>query len=367
MPSSTSSSKMIGISRVIPDQNWGVLCLLSAVLLVVVVGAWELVCRYREYRPTLNDNPYLWANQRALIEKDPEAVVLIGSSRMLFDINLDVLENGFGKRPIQLATVGTNPGPYLEHLARHPTFHGTLLIGITPGLFYAPAGPPIENPVKNLTYYKNWSPSEKIGGYLGILLQERLAFIQQEDLSLVQLLKNIDLPNRPSVILPPKLPPYFYTIERDRQVRMIPYNTPRSLITMENVRSGWLPLFTPPPFPPDWTHDQVMAAVQGMVKDRLEKTKTWVEQFRAKGGKVVFIRFPSTGGLYELENKLTPRDPFWEGILQATGCPGIHHEDHESLRGFDCPEWSHLTAEDAEEFTRRLIPLVKDALVQQSN
>lgn len=367
MPSSTSSSDSIGISRVIPDRNWSAMLAVSTALLIIAAGAWEVFCRSREYRPTLNDHPYLWATQRALIEKDPEAMVLIGSSRMLFDTNLDVYEEAFGKRPIQLATVGTNPGPYLEHLAQHPDFRGTILMGVTPGLFYAPAGPPIDNPVKNLTYYKKWSPSEKFGGYLGILLQERLAFIQQEDLSLVQLLKNIKLPDRPAVMLPPKLPPYFYTIERDRQVRMLPFETLRARLTLEKVRDGWEPLFTPPPFPPDWTHDQVMEAVQGMVKDRVEKTRTWVEQFKAKGGKIVFIRFPSSGGLKELENKLTPRDPFWSGIIEATGSPGIHYEDYESLRDFECPEWSHLTAEDAEEFTRRLIPLIKDALAGQSD
>jgi len=358
---------MIGIARVIPERNWGALCLVSAILLVAVVGFWEAVCRRWEYRPTLNDSPYLWATQRALVEKDPEAVVLIGSSRMLFDVNLDVLAGGLGKRPIQLATVGTNPGPYLEHLAQHPEFRGTLLIGITPGLFFAPGGPPIENPMKNLNYYSKWSPSEKFGGRVGVLLQEHLAFIQQEDLSLVQLLKNINLPNRPGVKLPPKLPPYMYTIDRDRQVRLIPADTPRKRAVLDKTRNGWVPLFTPPPFPPDWTHDQVMAAVQGMAKDRLEKTRAWVEQFKAKGGNVVFVRFPSTGDLKKLEDKLTPREMFWDKIIEVTKCPGIYYEDHESLRGFDCPEWSHLSAEDAEEFTRRLIPLVKDALKEKIN
>jgi hypothetical protein len=347
---------------VVPDQNWTGLLAVSSLLLIAVIAVWEFMCRRWEYRPTLNDNSYLWATQRARIEHDPEAVVLIGSSRMLFDMNLDAFEEVFGKRPIQLATVGTNPGPYLEHLAQHPTFRGTILMGVTPGLFYAPAGPPIDNPMKNLNYYKKWSPSDKVGGYLGVLLQERLAFIQQEDLSLVQLLKQIKLPDRPAAILPPKLPPYFYTIERDRQVRMIPYDTPRKLATRQEVIDGWIPLFTPPPFPSDWSEEQIKGAVEGMVKERIEKTRAWVEQFRAKGGKIVFIRFPSAGGLKELEDKLTPRDPFWDGILQATGAPGIHYEDHEALRGFDCPEWSHLTAADAEEFTRRLIPLVKSAL-----
>jgi hypothetical protein len=362
MPSSISNSKFVKLFRVVPRRDWDVFFVVSVLLLLGVVGAWEWMCRRWEYRPTLNDNSYLWATQRVRVDADPDAIVLIGSSRMLFNANLDVLEQALGQRPIQLATVGTNPGPYLEHLAAHPTFRGVLLIGVTPGLFYAPAGPPVENATKNLDYYAKWGPSERLGGWLGVLLQERLAFIQQEDLSLAKLLDRIPLRNRPAVALPPPLPPYFYTMERDRQVRMIPYNTPRSLATRDKVRDGWVPLFTPPPFPADWTPEQIRAAVEGMVNDRIEKTRAGVERLHSKGGRVVFIRFPSTGGLKELEDKLTPRQPFWDALLEATRCPGIHFEDYESLRGFDCPEWSHLSAEDAADFSRRLAPLIIEAL-----
>lgn len=42
--------------------------------------------------------------------------------------------------------------------------------------------------------------------------------------------------------------------------------------------------------------------------------------------------------------------------------PGIHFEDFRELASFECPEWSHLSAGNAVEFTRRLVPHLRTAL-----
>ncbi|MGH7957808.1 MAG: hypothetical protein ACREH8_12485 [Opitutaceae bacterium] len=42
--------------------------------------------------------------------------------------------------------------------------------------------------------------------------------------------------------------------------------------------------------------------------------------------------------------------------------PAIHFAEHADLSTFDCPEWSHLSAEDSVEFTRRLVPHLQAAL-----
>ena len=49
-------------------------------------------------------------------------------------------------------------------------------------------------------------------------------------------------------------------------------------------------------------------------------------------------------------------------LLKVTGAPGIYFEDHPELAGFDCPEWSHLSAGDSVEFTKRLVPHLRTAL-----
>ena len=98
------------------------------------------------------------------------------------------------------------------------------------------------------------------------------------------------------------------------------------------------------------------------VENHLERAKTSVERLRARGVKVVFIRCPSSGTLREMETTYSPRAGFYDRILAATGAPGIHFEDYPELAGFDCPEWSHLTADDALIFTERLMPILEGVL-----
>jgi len=78
----------------------------------------------------------------------------------------------------------------------------------------------------------------------------------------------------------------------------------------------------------------------------------------------VFIRFPVTGKVKEIEDRATPRAGPWTRLLQETGAPGIHFVDHPELAGFQCPEWSHLSASDSVEFSHRLAPHLLQALAR---
>jgi len=49
-------------------------------------------------------------------------------------------------------------------------------------------------------------------------------------------------------------------------------------------------------------------------------------------------------------------------VIKDTAAPGIYYEDFQELKGFDCPEWSHLSAGDSVEFSKRLIPHLRKAL-----
>jgi hypothetical protein len=87
-----------------------------------------------------------------------------------------------------------------------------------------------------------------------------------------------------------------------------------------------------------------------------------VQKLRARGGKIVFVRLPNSGGLKVLEDRNTPRAQTWDLLLKGTAAPGIYYEDYPELSGFNCPEWSHLSAGDSVEFSKRLIPHLRGAL-----
>ena len=128
------------------------------------------------------------------------------------------------------------------------------------------------------------------------------------------------------------------------------------------IQRRWIPLFTPPPPPPHLSEEEFMAMFGEFMGGQLERIRVAVDTIRNRGGQVVWVRPPSTGTLRELEGKFSPRPAFWDRLLAVTGAGGVHFEDHPELAGFECPEWSHLTAEDAVRFTELLIPHLLQAL-----
>ena len=246
MPSSTSSFETYELKRVIPKHHWVLLALLSVVITGGLTLGWELYCRSLGYGPSLNDSTDLWASRRMVLDEEPGRTVLIGSSRILFDFDMDVYEEGMGERPLQLATVGTNPLPYLEDLANHPQFSGTVIVGVVPSLFMTPGGPPMEASKKHLDRYRNWSPTQRIGHHIARVLERRMAFLNQEDLTLNQLLLKLKFPNREKVKVPPELPPYFHDIDEERQGGMTDFAANNTAL-QKRIQQIWLPLFTPPP------------------------------------------------------------------------------------------------------------------------
>jgi hypothetical protein len=370
MPSSTSSSdapahlhperENPGITRQVPTRPWSAMAVVAAVMVVAVAGAWEWHCRAIGYAPGLNDTTDLWCDARRHVE--PDSVVIVGASRALFDLDLDTLQTAFGKRPVQLALVGTCAYPELRDLADDQSFHGTVICDVVPGLITIPTmAPPYLNAEKALKRLHTQTWSQRFSFHLSMGLEQSFACLQQEDLTMTALLGHWQLPNRERTQLPPALPPCFSTIDRDRRTRMLP-----SVLTdhtlQDRVKFGWPPLFTPPP-KPSWIPDAAFADFMGkMFNQRFTDIAKAVADIRARGGKVIFIREPSSGPLLELEDKLTPRAVVWDRILRESGAPGIYFQDFPQLAGFTCPEWSHLSADDSVAFTKALAPLLVQSL-----
>src|SRR5207302_2407652 len=181
------------------------------------------------------------------------------------------------------------------------------------------------------------------------------------DLTLEELLKRLPIPNRPGALVPPRLPPYFRSVDRERRARMIEECARPGSELQRRIQQIWLPLFTPPPPPTYIPKEAFMAKMKEAIEGRFRDTTAAVAKLRARGGKIVFVRCPHSGGLKELEDQQTPRAQTWDPLLKSTGAPGIHYQDFPELAGFSCPEWSHLTAGDSVEFTKRLIPHLRTA------
>ncbi len=107
-------------------------------------------------------------------------------------------EKGLGKRPIQLAMGGSCAYPVLADLANDENFHGTIICSIVPRLFFAPPGtPPMERGEKAVRRSHTQTPAQRASQYLAMPLEEHVAFLKQEELTLDELLKRLPIPNRP--------------------------------------------------------------------------------------------------------------------------------------------------------------------------
>jgi hypothetical protein len=347
--------------RPIPPAPWRGITVLVTIVVIAATALWEWHARSLGYAPSLNDNDDLWTTARRRVQ--PESIVIIGDSRAWFDCDLDEFQKGLGKRPIQLAAPGSTVWPALEDLAKDETFHGTIICSIVPMLFFAPPGsPPMERAEKNVKRFHNQTPAQRVSEQLGIWLEERVAFLKPDDLSLEGFLNQLSIANRPGARVPPTFPPYFERVDRERRARMWEKCAEPGSELAKRIQQIWLPLFTPPPPPSYIPKDVFMAKIGEGIQKRFADVTAAVEKIRARGGKIVFVRFPHTGGLKELENKIMPREKSWDPLLQMTKAPGIYYSDFPELSDFNCPEWSHLTAGDSVEFSKRLVPHLREAL-----
>jgi hypothetical protein len=328
---------------------------------LIVLGAWEMYWRSQGYYPTLDDNKDLWAVQRAKVEKlSNEDVILIGSSRVLFDIQLDEWEAETGRRPIQLASVGSTPLPLFHDIVNNSDFVGNVIVGVTPGLFFSttfPLAPPWDRAQTRANYYHDRTYAQQINHQLSLPLQKNLAFMVSfeekgyaDEINLKGLLKRIKIGNRIGEGIPP-----FHTfrdIADDRNVKMTD-RTVTDTAFANTIKRVWA-WYSRDPHPPEKD-----ATMSFFLKD--------AKKFKERGGNLILLRCPSSGADRIGENMGLPRAELWDDLVTQANVPGYHFEDYEQLIHFNCPEDSHLSAQDARIFTTELANIMmKDGVLTNS-
>ncbi|MGH8251279.1 MAG: hypothetical protein ACREVI_11405 [Steroidobacteraceae bacterium] len=337
--------------RAIPSARFAAIGWMTLVLVVAATAAWEWRMRSLELRAgDLDDGLSHWTvERRKLAAGDHDDVVIFGSSRILFDTDLDVWEEITGRRPIQLALVGSSPRPFLERFAEDADFDGLVVVDVTPEIFFADFATAFPEYLGLNDLWREESPSRRFGHQVGLLLSRRLAFLD-DSYNLPKLIEHIEIPDREGIRRP------FLEVWKisesfdDRQYRLWP-----RIETDERLRQHAMQVWMagraqarPPP------EGALLARINAEIRRDVAK-------IRARGGDVVFVRPPSAGAYYAREQGKVPRAPTWDRLLRETGTFGIHFEDYPEMQGLDIPEMSHLNAESATRFTRAYV----EVLVQQ--
>ncbi|MDZ4148688.1 MAG: hypothetical protein U1C58_10420 [Flavobacteriaceae bacterium] len=326
--------------------------IIAFTLSVMSLGAWEFYWRSQGFYPTIDDNKELWATQRVRVENATNKdVVLMGSSRVLFDFQLNEWENETGKRPIQLACVGSSPLPVFHDIVEKTNFTGTVLIGVTPGLFFSTTNPkaqPWEWPQSRVDYYYKRTYAQRLNHALSMLVQESFTFLSEDEgvdgLKLKELVGKIKVGER----VPDPMPPFhsFGEIAKDRNLKMKEIAVTDTAYA-NSIKKVWM-FFGKGAPPPD-------------KKSTMAFFLTDLKKFKARGGKVILVRCPSSGGVRIGENMGLPRNKFYDDLVQQARVKAYHFEDYNQFKNLDCPEWSHLSATDAQFFTTELVKImIKD-------
>jgi hypothetical protein len=319
--------------------------LLAMLIFLLLTASWEIFWRSRGFIPTFNDDKALWVEKRKEAYADiKNATVFIGSSRIKFDLDIPTWKKETGEQAIQLSLVGTSPILLLKDLAEDENFKGKLVVDVTEVLFFSQNPAFRKSAIEATSYYKKQSLSEKFSSKLHLALESKLAFLEERRFSLNTLLADLEVPDRPGVFSFPAFPKGFEWTTRDRQTYMSDMflSNPSDL---DRQTAIWGKLIMGDKTPP----------VTGDALDKiLLELKTYADKIRARGGRIIFIRTPSSGPMEEGEKQAYPKEKYWDRLLQFTQAEGIHYEDEPQTAAMICPEWSHLSPADAVVYTKIL-------------
>lgn len=356
MPSSISSSDAEAVyQRPLPGLGRaGWLALLIAMLLMAGWEAW--VRGAQGVRPSYRNSDGLWAEQRRRIDGGQgDGWVIIGSSRVLFDIQLAVWERLDGRRPIQLALEGTSPVALLEDLAEDPDFTGKLIVGVAPGLFFS--GFEYRRPA--IDRYRDETPSQWFGQKVSSLVEPWLAFYDF-DYALPAMLRRQPLANRPGVEFEMAVRK-LGNMERDRNTRLwdrFENDAAYRELARRIWADGWMPLAERPP--------EVRDRILQTRGKQLDRAVAAVEKLHGRGVIVVFAQLPYEGHYAVAEPDIAPRELTWDPLIERSGAIGLHFQDHSEMQGYYLPEWSHMTAVEADRFTESFHGLVQRELAARA-
>ncbi|RIA08876.1 hypothetical protein OE09_0700 [Flavobacteriaceae bacterium MAR_2010_72] len=328
---------------------------------VISLTTWELYCRSKQYQVAPNDDKYLWAHHRAKVDDlEKDDIVIIGSSRVMFNFQLDEWEKIQGRKPVNIAAAGSTVLPVLEDIVENSSFSGTLIVGVTPPLYWVPQSMdvfPYARIQNFVNHFHNQTYAERLNHFLSKHgPQKGFSFLTSSpeffynELDLRTLIEQIPSPSRI-----PKMPPFpiLYQVDDFRNVSLVPQMATDEGYVKE-ITDFWSFIFQPPSDP-----NITMEMIEENRRSIIDKSAQLLSKFKARGGRVIMVRCPSQNKVREIENSLYPRATYWNALVKEVDAPAYHFEDYSIMNKYKLPEWSHLSTSDAKSFTKDFIDLLK--------
>lgn len=315
---------------------WGRTWLVAVVFAVMLAAGEESYWRSRGFLPSVPDSPELWHFWRQrLCRPDGRAVALLGTSRLQSDMSLDLLRSAFPRSTVcQLGLPhGLGVLGVLESLADDDAFRGTVICEFYTSML----DPRLRDRHREIRDYRPASRLLWLWTLARQWLRGRLAVFSRT-LSVRQILHILAVGrlHRHQALV-------FRAFDRETFWDFRWHADPQRLVDDE-VRM----------YEAEYRR---YGGVQSwdVLSKHVSHVERLVRRIRQRGGQVVFLRIPSTQGVWDLEQRQAPRSEHWDRFAAATSAITIHFRDVPLMASLACPDGSHLTHPDAVRFTRAFI------------
>ncbi len=345
MLSSTSSS-----NDRLPKGEWDKTWLIALCILIIFLSSWEIFWRIRGFEPSLNDDANLWTLTRHNVPKDhKQAIVLIGSSRMQLGIDTRAFFQQTGIAPQQLAIDGTTPLPVLDDLAADKHFIGTVICELSAiSLILKPQA---NTATEWLTAYHHSKFSARWESQLSFWVQRSFIF-RLPDLQPNQLWEKVRVGQLPQ--------PFYLTLHADRSrsgdYRRLDSYPDYSM--KEHYKNRVLRHYS--------MYQELLPIDNTAFQANVQRVRQAVTTIQQRGGQVIFVRFPSSGEVWKLDEQYLPRAQYWDEFARQVPANSLHFKDFPELH-YELPDGSHLDYRQAVPFTRSLVKILGLATFKRSS
>ena len=333
------------------EKNFKKAGILTLAIVIILLACWEIYLRSSNFPISYDDDAALWSTERIKVYQPADSVtVFIGSSRIKFDLDIPTWEKITGDKVVQLSMVGTSPRPFLTDLANDPKFKGKLIIDITETLFFSRNKKVAEKTASEFEeFYKKWTPAQKFSSYVDYLIESGFVFLEKNKFSLNALLDDLPVINRKGVVVRAVFPKGF-SMNTARRQSFMDVIFLKDTLQQQRQQKNWLAGGFP----------KAPAISGDSLETVFKEIKNNVDKIRSRGGEILFVRTPSSGLYRAAEEKYIPRKRYWDALLAYTNSPGVHFEDYPEIAHFKCPEWSHLSPQDAIVYTKHFIKILAE-------
>jgi hypothetical protein len=320
------------------DRSWLRAWIAALLACALVAGGYEWLLRSRGYAPSVQDDADLWSMQYDRLKRLPNAVALLGASRIEFSVDPALLSRELGGRPVaMLAVNGKYPLAVLRALADDESFTGLVIVGIDARGMQRKHWNMQQEYLDH--YSHRWTLARRIHRSLLTWLQERLV-LSRSSFSLTNVVERLI-----SGVGPPLNE---HTVVRADRVGLVDYRHPDLT----------------------WTHAKRVTDLEAYYRDNppivadvwladLAPVSAWIKRIEGRGGRVVFFREPVSGESLQLDEAKFPRSLYWDAYARTSPAVLIDFRDVPALTTFALPDTSHIDGTDVPRFTTAFADLLK--------